>query len=139
MKFLCSQLKVPGADLARTKFKKEVLFLITADVAKKHNVIPLDLRDVNGKTLLFVAMSDPYNIPAMDELRFLTGITTIKPVIVTETQISRAIAKYYDGKKSVTIEPLSTKVEEISAGEIDRKSTRLNSSHTDISRMPSSA
>jgi len=116
MKFLCTQLHFPGADLAKTKFKKEVLSLISIDVARKHMVVPLDIKEVNGKRVLFVAMSEPYNMDARDELGFLTGIT-VKPVIVTETQILHAIQKYYEGKNWLQIEPLSGKAPEIKTGD----------------------
>ena len=106
VKFLSSQLKLPRVDLARINFSHKVYSLIPGDIAKKHLVIPLEIKDDLGKKALYIAMSEPTNMEAMDEIQFLTGYT-VKPVIATETQLSTAIEKYYDDKGWLRIEPLS--------------------------------
>lgn len=105
LKFLCNQHECPGADLSKTKFKKDVLSLIPKNVAKMNFVIPLDIREIKKKKVLFMAMSEP-SITTINDLNLSTGIE-IKPVIATESQILSAIEKYYDGKNWLPIEPLS--------------------------------
>lgn len=105
LKFLSSQLKYPASDLSRIVFYQPVYALITKDVAKKHNVIPIEIREAGGKKQLYVAMSDPTDFTALDELSFSTG-HNIAPVIATKSQIDSAIYKYYEEKGWVRIEAL---------------------------------
>ncbi|MBE9502898.1 MAG: hypothetical protein IME96_01845 [Proteobacteria bacterium] len=105
LKFLSSQLKYPASDLSRIVFTQPVFTLITKDVAKKHNVIPIEIREAGGKKQLYVAMSDPTDFAALDELSFSTGYKIV-PVISTKSQIDSAIYKYYEEKGWVRIEPL---------------------------------
>ncbi|MEA2698984.1 MAG: type pilus assembly protein PilB, partial [Myxococcales bacterium] len=71
----------------------EVIALIPKDVARKQRVIPVNRAD---KTLI-VAMSDPSNIQALDDLKFLTGYN-IEVVVASEVSIADALAKYYEEK-----------------------------------------
>jgi len=106
VKFVSSQLKLPCADLHRLKFDQKVYSLITREVAKKYHVFPLELKGDGAKKVLFLAVSDPTNMVAIDEVSFLTGLA-VRPVIATETQISKALEKFYFGKNWIEIEPLS--------------------------------
>ena len=105
LKFLSSQLKYPAVDLAKIIFTQPVYSLVKIDIAKKHTVIPVEIKESGGKKELFVAMADPTDFMAIDELSFLTG-HKIKPVIATKTQLEGVISKYYDGKGWIRIEPL---------------------------------
>ena len=109
IKFLSSQLKLPCGDLSKIKFKDEVYKLITPEVAKKHHIIPLELKTSAGRKSLFIAMSEPTNILAIDEVSFLTDLT-IRPVIATDSQIAQAIDKFYNYRDWIDIEPLSEKI-----------------------------
>ena len=116
LKFLSSQLKLPCGDLSNINLSEETCNLITAEVAKKYHIIPLELKTGEGKKTLFIAMSEPTNILAIDEVSFLTGLT-VRPVIATDSQIAKAIDKFYNHRDWIEIEPLSEKVtsaEEIS-------------------------
>ena len=105
LKFLSSQLKFPASDLSKIVFAQPIFALITKDVAKKHNVIPIEIREANGKKQLYVAMSDPTDFAALDALSFSTGLKIV-PVIATKSQIDSAIYKYYEEKGWVRIEAL---------------------------------
>jgi hypothetical protein len=50
----------------------------------------------SGKKAVLLAMSDPTNLAAIDEIQFLAGMT-VKPVVATDSSISDAIRHYYDG------------------------------------------
>lgn len=109
IKFLSNQLKLPCADLSKIKFTPRSYSLITKEVAKKYHIIPIETREDGSRKILFLAMSEPTNMLALDEVSFLTGMT-IRPVIATDTQIGRAIDKYYNDRDWVEIEPLSEKI-----------------------------
>ncbi len=66
------------------------------ETATKHNLIPVGR---NGTTLT-LAMTDPTNVFAMDDIKFITGLH-VEPVVASETAIRDAVAKYF-GKVSVT-------------------------------------
>jgi len=118
LKFLSGQLKFPCADLSKVVFSQHVHSLVSKDVARQHHIIPLDEKEVGGKKVLFVAMSEPTNIVAIDEIAFLTGLT-VKPVIAADSQIESAIQKYYENKGWIRIEPLKEKVADTDHGELE--------------------
>jgi type IV pilus assembly protein PilB len=91
--FLARQYGVTAVNLADFEIEADVLVLIPKDVARKHKVIPINRAD---KTLI-VAMADPSNIQALDDLKFLTGYN-IEVVVASEASITEALAKYYEEK-----------------------------------------
>src|SRR6185503_12397710 len=98
--FLSKQYGVPAINLAEFDIDQEVIDLIPKDVAAKHRVIPVNR---SGASLI-VAMTDPSNIFAIDDLKFLTGYN-IEVVVVSEQQVLDAIGKYYT--RSAWADPLS--------------------------------
>jgi type IV pilus assembly protein PilB len=89
--FLAKQYSLPSINLNDFEVDPDVLKLVPKDVAIKHMVVPVDRA---GATLI-VAMSDPSNIYAIDELKFLTQYN-IEPVVAAEAAIEEAIGRYYD-------------------------------------------
>ncbi len=92
--FLAQQYGVPSINLADFEIEADVIALIPKDVAAKHMVIPVNKSGAN----LIVAMGDPSNIMAMDDLKFLTGYN-IEPVVSSEAAIKTAFEKYYNEKE----------------------------------------
>jgi hypothetical protein len=90
------KLKIPYINLFEPEIDEHVIRLVKPDIAKKYNVVPAR-RD---KGMLMLAMSDPLDIGAIDEIRFITGLN-IKPTIAMESEIQDAIKKYYDGEDVV--------------------------------------
>lgn len=88
---LARQHQVPAVDLDRARLDPKLLKLIPADVALRHLVIPL--RRV-GRTLT-VAMSDPSDISAIDDLKFITRFE-IEPVIAGEFTLRKIVEREYD-------------------------------------------
>lgn len=88
--FLAQQYGVPSITLSEFEIDSEVIDLIPRDVAFKHHALPIQRA---GSTLI-VAMSDPSNIYAIDDLKFLTGLN-IEPVVSTDAAIEDALARYY--------------------------------------------
>lgn len=88
--FVAKQYGVPSINLEDFSIEPEVLALIPEDVANKHNVVPVNRA---GSTLI-LATSDPSNIFALDDIKFLTGYN-IQPVVASEDAIRAAIETYY--------------------------------------------
>ncbi len=89
--FLSKQYGVPSINLAEFDIDPEVVKLIPRDVVRKHQVIPINR---TGSTLI-VAMADPSNIFAIDDIKFLTGYN-VEVVVASEVAIAEAEEKYYD-------------------------------------------
>ncbi|TNE52146.1 MAG: type IV-A pilus assembly ATPase PilB [Deltaproteobacteria bacterium] len=88
--FLSNQYKVPAVSLSDFEIEEDVLALIPVDVVQKHQAIPLSRV---GNTLI-VAMVDPSNIYAIDDLKFITGYN-IDVVVTTEGSFAGAVEQYY--------------------------------------------
>src|SRR5205823_286308 len=67
-----------------------VVKLIPPDTAHKYQIVPLSR---SGATLT-IAMTDPTNVFAMDDIKFMTGYN-VEPVVASETAVTDAIQKYY--------------------------------------------
>lgn len=117
LKFLSKQLNYPCADLSNFKVDQQVFKIISVDLAKKNHIIPLQIKEDQGKKSLFLAMSNPTDISIVDEINFITGCT-VKPVIATDSQIESAINKYYLNGE-VEIERLAEKAPVMSQAEIE--------------------
>ena len=88
--FLSKQYGVPSINLSEFDIDEDVIGLIPEDVAKKHTCIPINRAGAS----LIVAMADPSNIYAIDDLKFLTGYN-IEVVVASEAAIEEAIERYY--------------------------------------------
>jgi len=95
--FLSRQYGIPTIDLATQEIDHEVAKLIPEDVAKKYQVIP---ESRTGSTLV-LAMADPSNIFAIDDIKFLTGYN-VEPLIASEVAIKAAIEKQYEAIEEET-------------------------------------
>jgi type IV pilus assembly protein PilB len=89
--FLSQQYRVPTINLDEYEVDAEVLKLVPKEPCERHKVLPVS-RTGNA---LIVAMADPTNLNAIDDLKFLTGYN-IEPVIASESSIHAAIEKYYN-------------------------------------------
>jgi type IV pilus assembly protein PilB len=95
--FLSKQYGMPSINLSEIKISPEVLKIIPNDVAIKYQVIPVSLRN----STLIVAMVDPSNIFAIDDIKFLTG-HRIEPMIASESSMAQALDMYYGTTKGLT-------------------------------------
>ena len=89
--FLGRQYGVPSVDLGKVKVDPAVLKLVPAEVARKHLLIPLS----RSGSILTVAMADPSDIIAIDEVRFITG-HNIQPMVAPDISIRNTLNRYYD-------------------------------------------
>jgi type IV pilus assembly protein PilB len=91
--FLSKQYGVPSINLKEFDIDAEVVRLVPKDVAEKHQCIPVNRAGAS----LILAMSDPSNIYAIDDIKFLTGYN-IEVVVASEQAIKEALEKYYTEK-----------------------------------------
>jgi type IV pilus assembly protein PilB len=99
---LSRQFGVPSVNLANYGIDREVIKLIPMEVAKKYLIMPISRV---GMTLT-VAMADPSNVFAIDDVKFMTGYN-IEAVVAAEAGVIDAIKKNYGG--STALEPLEKK------------------------------
>ena len=87
---LSKQYGVPSINLTQFEIDPAVIKLIPAETAQKYQIIPLSR---SGATLT-IAMTDPTNVFAMDDIKFMTGYN-VEPVVASETAVGDAITRYY--------------------------------------------
>ena len=96
VEFLSHQYGVPSINLEEVEVEPEVIDLVPKEVAERHSVVPIER---HGSTLV-VAMSDPSNIYAMDDIKFLTGFN-VEVVVTSEASIKSALERYYDATSEI--------------------------------------
>ena len=115
--FLSKQYAMPAITVAQVDPDPDVLKLVPEQIAKKHSVLPIK-RIGNVLTL---AMADPTNVFALDDVGFMTGLQ-IQPVVASEAAIRKAFERLYESSGSVTdmmseLEEADTDVEVVEDGE----------------------
>jgi len=95
LEVLENQLKIPSVDLANYKINPQIISFIPENIARRYSLIPIDKKD----NRLIVAMSDPFNIYAIDDVRLLTGLE-IDVVVSLKSVILRTIDKFYREEKT---------------------------------------
>ena len=94
--FMGQVYNVPAVDLESIQFDQSAVDLIPAEVATKFQVVPIKRE---GR-IVTVAMANPDNIFAIDDIKFITGFE-VKPVVATETAIKKTIDRLYDSADSL--------------------------------------
>ena len=115
--FLSKQYSIPAITVAQVDPDPDVLKLVPEQIAKKHSVLPIKR---TGNTLT-LAMADPTNVFALDDVGFMTGLQ-IQPVVASEAAIRKAFERLYETGASVTdmmseLEEADTDVEVVEGGE----------------------
>src|SRR5262245_28263978 len=87
---LSKQYGVPSINLTQFEIDSSVIKLIPADTAQKYQIVPLSR---SGATLT-IAITDPTNVFAMDDIKFMTGYN-VEPVVASETAVAEALHRYY--------------------------------------------
>src|SRR6266542_1356127 len=95
---LSQQFGVPSIDLASVEIDPAVVKIVPGDVARKYGVLPVNK---TGATLT-IAMGDPTNVFAMDDIKFMTGYN-VEPVVASEVALRKAIARHYGTPRSIVL------------------------------------
>lgn len=101
MKALCEQLKLPGIDLSTVRIPEEITKLIQESVLRKYNLVPFQFSEKNPN-LIKVAMSDPLDIRAMDDVSIITGLQ-IERYVATPSNIAATIDRYYGNAEALRV------------------------------------
>lgn len=99
-KFLARQQSVESVSIDDAKMDESIVHLISAEIARRYEVVPIRRE---GRKLI-VAMTDPNNLFAIDDLRFSLGMD-IEPRVCASSMLKRALSKYYaDAEALVSVE-----------------------------------
>ena len=93
--FLSSQYRVPAIDLTQIEPDKELTKLVSREVCERHHIVPVSRAGSSGT----VAMADPTNLNAIDDIKFLTGYN-VDVVVASETSITELIERSYSATES---------------------------------------
>ena len=92
---LSQQLSVPWVSLHHIDFSRQLLNLVPIDIVERYCLIPIYVRRVRGLgDALYVAMDDPTNVHALDEVAARAGLH-VRPMIAPPSDIRSAIRVYY--------------------------------------------
>ncbi len=113
---LSEQYGVPAIHLEHFEIDESILKHIPSDVAQKYLVIPIER---TGATLT-VAMADPSNVFALDDIRFITGYQ-VEPVVAAEASIREAIGRYYGSTHELQLKEIMDEIakEEVADLEVE--------------------
>lgn len=89
------QLGIPHVELDKYEISRDVISLVNVIIANKYCLIPIKKED----NVITVAMSDPLNVFAIDDIKISTGLE-VKPVIAATSDILKAIDKYYSSSSA---------------------------------------
>ncbi len=113
---LSNQLSVPWVSLPHVEISRELVALVSYEIAQKYCLLPIYVRRVpNGEPTLFVALDDPTNDEALQRIHEITGFT-VKPMVAPISDIRNAMRQYYPQARQVeplppipTVEPSAPK------------------------------
>ena len=131
--FLSRQYGVPSITLSQLEIDQEVLKLVPAAIAKKYEVLPV--RKMGNS--LALAMADPTNVFALDDISFMTNLQVL-PLVASQTAIRKAIDRNYESKtEAITsaMQDMSTDLQNVEVVEGDEES----GSKVDIFELKESA
>jgi type IV pilus assembly protein PilB len=95
---LSRQYGVPSVNLDMFRIDMDVINLIPQETAQKYGVLPI----AKVGATLTLAMADPTNFFAMDDIKFMTGLN-VEPVVVSEAAVNIAVSKYYSSTKDIDL------------------------------------
>ncbi|QQR92018.1 MAG: type IV-A pilus assembly ATPase PilB [Myxococcales bacterium] len=99
--FLSHKYHVQSVNLAEYDIDPEVVRLVPRDVAERHRIVPISR---SGSSLI-VAMSDPSNLHAIDDIKFLTNYN-VEPVVASEAAIMAALERYYHDEPDISYDEI---------------------------------
>ncbi|HEV7920826.1 MAG TPA: type IV-A pilus assembly ATPase PilB [Thermoanaerobaculia bacterium] len=111
---LSQQFGVPSINLAHFEIDAGVIKLIPADVARKYNILPVNK---TGATIT-IAMADPTNVFAMDDIKFMTGYN-VEPVVASELGIKAAIDNYYGTTSSLELKKVMEDLQQAESADLE--------------------
>ena len=112
--FLSRQYGVPAINLSYFEVDAAVVKLIPQETAKRYQILPLSRVGAS----LTIAMVDPTNVFAMDDIKFMTGFN-IEPVVASESAILEGIEKAYGSSQEEDMEKVMQSVAEMGEADVE--------------------
>lgn len=135
MIIMSQELGIPPINLSRYKIDPAVIKLIPKKIARQYRIMPISKM---GDTLT-IALADPLNIFAVDDIKALTGFR-INPIVTTEKDIREAIGQYYEENAYTTIEKIVDEMKEESEIKLlEESGTESPQSSSDLLRITQEA
>ncbi len=111
---LSHQYGVASVNLRESEIDDSVVKLIPSEVAQKYLILPIRR---NGATLT-IAMVDPTNVFAMDDIKFMTGYN-VEPVVASEIAIKEAIDRFYGSSHELELKKVMDEMAETEVADAD--------------------
>ena len=112
--FLSQQYGVPAINLEEVEVDDSVIELIPADVSRKYTILPIS----RAGAKITVAMVDPTNVFAMDDIKFMTGYN-VEPVVASESALRNAIDGYYGSTQAIELKRVMEDLSDADQAELE--------------------
>src|SRR3954468_5086602 len=134
--FLSRQYGVPAINLSYFEIDPAVVKLIPFETAKRYQILPLSRVGAS----LTIAMVDPTNVFAMDDIKFMTGFN-IEPVVASETSILEGIEKVYNSSNQPEedLETVMSTLSEIGDNDVELQSEEMEAGLAELEKAAEEA
>src|SRR5450432_495458 len=132
--FLSRQYGVPAINLQYFEIDSSVVKLIPYETAKRYQILPLSRVGAS----LTIAMVDPTNVFAMDDIKFMTGFN-IEPVVASESSILVGIDKAYGTTTGEDLETVMQSMTELNENDVELQSEEQQLELADLERAADEA
>jgi type IV pilus assembly protein PilB len=132
--FLSRQYGVPAINLSFFEIDPQVVKLIPHETAKRYQILPLSRVGAS----LTIAMVDPTNVFAMDDIKFMTGFN-IEPVVASETAIMEGIDKAYGNSHEADLENVMQSISEMGETDIELQAEQEELALSDLEKAADEA
>jgi len=132
--FLSRQYGVPAINLSYFEIDPAVVKLIPFETAKRYQILPLSRVGAS----LTIAMVDPTNVFAMDDIKFMTGFN-IEPVVASESSILEGIDKAYGATKEEDLEQVMLSMSEMDESDVELQADQAELGLADLEKAADEA
>ena len=132
--FLSKQYGVPAINLSYFEIDPAVVKLVPVDTAKRYQILPLSRVGAS----LTIAMVDPTNVFAMDDIKFMTGFN-IEPVVASEAAIAAGIEKAYGENQQEELDQVMQSMAELGDADVELQNEQQEMDLADLERAADEA
>ncbi len=130
---LSRQYGVPSINLDHFEVDPAIIKIIPSETSRKYQILPLSR---SGATLT-IAMADPTNVFAMDDIKFMTGYN-VEPVVASETSLEEAIEKYYGFDDMASVGLSEVDIDAMGGEEADVETVKTEDDEIDLGALAKS-
>ena len=96
---LTTQMGIDYVELKACRLEDSVLKLVPENLVNKYKIMPVEI-DPNNPNVLKVAMIDPMDLNAIDDISISTNLQ-VEPLLAMEDDMNEAIGKYYGNSQAM--------------------------------------